>query len=166
MANGANEIRAFRGDYWFLSNFYPCTVIHDGLEFRNLEAAFQAAKCADLSARIGFGILEPADAKKLGRTVTLRSDWEKVKLFILKELVRIKFYCNPELLGALLATGNAMLFEDNTWHDNYYGNCVCPHCQGIQGLNNLGHTLMQLRDQLLHTINCFNGGLFASQASE
>lgn len=162
MTNGVNEIRSFRGGYCFLSNFYPCTVIHDGLEYRNLESAFQAAKCADLSARARFGSLEPAEAKKLGRTVTLRGDWENVKLSILKELVRIKFYSNLELLGALLATGNAMLFEDNIWHDNYYGNCTCSRCHGIPGLNHLGHVLMQIRDQLLRTINCFNGGLFDS----
>ena len=121
-----------------------------------MEAAFQASKCDNLADRIPFQYLNPAEAKKLGRKVRLRSDWEDIKLFMLKELVRLKFISNPDLLNCLLETGDAMLFEDNKWHDNYYGNCICNRCQNIIGLNYLGATLMQLRDQLLHNFNCFN----------
>ena len=157
-----NEIRSFRGDYWFLSNFYPCAILFDGFEFKSVEAAFQAAKCADLDQRAMFQpIGQPAMAKKLGRTVTLRSDWETVKLSILTELVRLKFVSSPELMGALLATGDAMLVEDNTWHDNFYGNCTCDRCRDTVGLNHLGRTLMQFRDQLLHSISCYNAGLYS-----
>lgn len=156
------EIRSFREEYWFLSNFYPCVVIHDGLEYRNLEAAFQASKCVGLLERIRFGALDPAEAKKLGRTVAIRNDWENVKLFILKELIRIKFISNPSLLGALMATGDAYLSEDNTWHDNFYGNCTCARCRETLGLNHLGNTLMTLRENARHFINCANGGLFSN----
>jgi len=155
-----NEIRSFRGDYWFLSNFFPCVIIHDGLEYRNLEAAFQAAKCGNLAERSRFGALEPRDAKRLGRTVALRSDWEHIKLFILGELVRVKFIINPDLLGCLLATGDAYLCEDNTWHDNFYGNCTCPRCKDSLGLNYLGQVLMTLRENVKHFISCANDGLF------
>ena len=37
-------INEFRKDYAFLSNFYECTVLYEGLCYRNAEAAFQAAK--------------------------------------------------------------------------------------------------------------------------
>ncbi len=73
-----NEIRSFRGEFAFLSNFFPCKVSFDGLEYTNLESAFQSAKCVNLAERIPFQSIEPSTAKKLGRTVVLRSDWEKV----------------------------------------------------------------------------------------
>ena len=86
----------------------------------------------------------------------MRSDWEDIKLLVLKELIRIKFISNPNLLYQLLNTGEAYLSEDNTWHDNFYGNCTCGRCQNITGLNHLGSALMQFRDQLWHNINCLN----------
>ena len=152
--NNHNEIRSFRGDNWPLSNFYPCVIIHDGLEYRNLESAFQAAKCSILAERVQFGPLEAAEARRLGRSVTLRNDWENIKLFVLVELVRIKFVSNPGLLRYLLDTGDAYLSEDNTWHDNFYGNCTCTRCQNTLGLNYLGHTLMVFREQMRHFFNC------------
>jgi len=151
------EIRSFRGEYNFLSNFYPCTVVHDGKVYPSLEAAFQAAKCNDLRERDRFQRLEPAAAKKIGKQVAIRSDWEAVKLSILKELVRIKFISEPHLLSLLLSTGDAYLSEDNMWHDNFYGNCTCARCRDITGLNYLGHTLMSLRDQISFFISKHGG---------
>ena len=156
--NMPHEIRSFRGDYWFLSNFYPCTITYDGFEFKSLEAAFQAAKCTDLIERAMYQQLQPAEAKKLGRKIALRDDWEDVKLSILTELVILKFVGNPELMGALLATGSAGLVEGNTWHDNFYGNCICNRCRDTIGLNHLGRILEQLRDRLLHGISGLNAG--------
>ena len=150
-----NEIRSFRGEYWFLSNFYPCAIIHDGLEYRSLEAAFQAAKCCNLSDRAQFAPLEAAAAKKLGGSVALRDDWKNVKLIVLMELVRLKFTYNPGLLGRLLATGGALLREGNTWHDNYYGDCACVRCRDIAGKNHLGVELMLFRRQMMRSIGRF-----------
>lgn len=43
----------FRGEYWFLSNMYPCDVVMEiggqPLRFRNAEATFQAGKCPSVS---------------------------------------------------------------------------------------------------------------------
>ncbi len=147
------EIRSFRGVFAFLSNFFPCTIIYDGQTYLNLEAAFQAAKCADPADRAPFQSMDAAAAKRLGRSVTLRPDWELIKLPILAELVSVKFTSHPALLKNLLATGDLYLSEDNTWHDNYYGNCVCPRCRNIPGQNYLGHILMRFRDQQRLVLN-------------
>lgn len=37
-------ISAFRGKYYFLSNFYAAPVVWDGVSYKNNEAAFQSAK--------------------------------------------------------------------------------------------------------------------------
>ena len=71
------SISAFRGAYDFLSNFYPALITYNGLVFQNNEAAFQAAKCPERSAEFCF--LNPSEAKRLGRRVKLRNDWDQIK---------------------------------------------------------------------------------------
>ena len=46
-----NEINNFNGEYRFLSNFYQCDFVFEGLTYHNAEAAFQAQKCVD---RMGY----------------------------------------------------------------------------------------------------------------
>lgn len=140
-----NTINGFQGEHRFLSNFYPCRITFYGLTFTSVEAAFQAAKCADPQQRKMFCDLTAADAKRLGRSVALRQDWEQRKLTIMHNLLIHKFYENPELLGKLLATGTALLVESNTWHDNFWGNCTCKRCGHKEGVNMLGRLLMEIR---------------------
>lgn len=136
----------FRNEYYFLSNFYNCKVTYEGLTYKNVEAAFQAAKCTGehLHLRNDFVNLNGGEAKRKGRKVPLRADWENVKVNIMHQLVLSKFKENPELRKMLLATGNIELVEDNTWNDTYWG-----RCNGI-GKNMLGIILMQVRYELLH----------------
>lgn len=94
------------------------------------------------SERIQFTKLNPSEAKKLGRKVTLRKDWESVKIKIMEEIVRAKFVQNPELAQKLIATGNAHLEESNTWGDKVWGTV------NGSGANNLGIILMKVRNEL------------------
>lgn len=133
-------IDKFEGDYYFLSNFYPIPMIYQGVEFANSEAAFHAQKCVE--RREEFTHLTPSDAKKLGRQVQLREDWEHVKDQIMLEIVRNKFIQHPSLEEALINTGDAELIEGNWWHDTYWG-----VCNGV-GQNKLGKILMRVRAEL------------------
>jgi len=133
-----NPIKEFRGDYSFLSNFHTCKIEYEGYTYQNVEAAFQAQK--DLTRRSEFENLTPTLAKRLGRKVNLRSDWENVKVGIMKELVKCKFDHNPELKEKLLETGDRLLIEGNTWNDTFWG-----VCKG-KGKNTLGEILMELRN--------------------
>lgn len=69
-------INEFKGQYYFLSNFYTAPVTWCGITYQNNEAAFQSAKVLDNSLREEFAVLDPASAKKMGRRVHLRDDWE------------------------------------------------------------------------------------------
>lgn len=138
-------IDQFTGEYAFLSNFHPCRVSSFGLTYPSVEAAFQAAKCADPKERAQFLTLTPAQAKRRGRHVQMRPDWEQRKLAVMRDLLAHKFQENPELIPKLLATGKSVLVEGNTWHDNFWGSCTCPHCAGRRGCNHLGKLLMNLR---------------------
>ena len=75
----------------------------------------------------------------------MRPDWDARKLTIMHNLLVHKFEENPDLVPKLLDTGGAVLVEGNTWHDNFWGSCICPRCSGERGRNHLGRLLMQLR---------------------
>jgi len=142
------SITRFEGDYRFLSNYYNCEILYDGLGFRSVEAAFQAMKCQTHEERIPFESMNPRQARAAGRKVTLRPDWEQRKLVLMYTLVKQKFAVSPELREKLLTTGYADLVEGNRWHDNYWGSCDCPSCQSKPGQNNLGKILMRVRTEL------------------
>lgn len=133
-------INEFRGKYYFLSNFYESPVTWNGLTYLNNEAAFQSAKT--FSDRECFTNLDPSSAKKLGRKVQLRNDWESVKDDVMYEICKAKFSQSVELKNRLLATGNEHLEEGNTWGDMIWGTV-----NGI-GENRLGKILMRVREEL------------------
>lgn len=135
------KINSFRDEYFFLSNFYEIPVNYNGLIYRNNEAAFQAQKCDD-ETKLQFINLEPSKAKRLGRKVALRPDWENVKIGIMKEIAQAKFEQNPDIADKLIATGNAYLEEGNTWSDRTWGTV-----KG-KGKNHLGIILMEVREEL------------------
>lgn len=86
------SISEFRGEYYFLSNFYSAPVTYNGMCFENNEAAFQAAKCPERMTE--FCRLNPSEAKRLGRRVKLRGDWEAVKDTVMYEICKAKFSQN------------------------------------------------------------------------
>lgn len=134
-------ILSFRDEYFFLSNFYPVEIKLDGIVYPNAETAFQAQKTLDVEERRKFSMLKnPVQAKRLGRKVKLRDDWEEVKLDIMTEVVSQKFLQHPHLIEMLLQTGDEELIEGNKWGDRFWG-----VCKG-KGKNNLGKILMKIRD--------------------
>lgn len=71
--------------------------------------------------------------------VTLHPSWEEVKVNVMKDVLRLKFFCNPDCYATLLSTGDAMLVErtdsDAFWGDGRQGT----------GQNILGKLLMRIR---------------------
>jgi ribA/ribD-fused uncharacterized protein len=141
-----DRIDRFAGLFRFLSNFYPALVVLDGVVYPSVEHAYQAAKSTNGAVREHIRIAPtPAVAKRYGREVLLRPDWESVKIQYMKHLVWQKFSTH-ELLGTLLlATGDAELVEGNTWNDRFWG-----VCRGV-GENWLGRILMDVRVVLRST---------------
>ena len=135
-------IKEFRGRYYFLSNFYNAPVMYDGLLYENNESAFQSAKLLERYKRESFCNLDASTAKRKGRHVSLRHDWEEVKDNVMYEIIKDKFNRNGILKAELLDTKNEELQEGNTWNDTYWGVC------NGQGRNMLGRILMRVRDEL------------------
>lgn len=143
---------SFRGSRYFLSNMCPAPVIVRGrrgrvFRFPSAEAAFQAGKCVNERDACLFERVAPThkgsvDAKRLGRSVRMRPDWNEFRLTWMRTVLIAKFTQNPELARKLLATGDEPLVENNTWGDRFWG-----VCEG-RGENHLGQILMEVRTQL------------------
>jgi predicted NAD-dependent protein-ADP-ribosyltransferase YbiA (DUF1768 family) len=81
-------------------------------------------------------------AKRSGRSLVLRPDWEEVKLPVMEQILRAKFR-HPVLRAQLLRTHPRPLVEVNTWGDRFWG-----VCDGT-GANHLGQILLALRQEFL-----------------
>lgn len=137
-------IDSFSGKYDFLSNFYPCYVEWDNLLLSSSEHAYHYEKTLDAVQRWNIANASTAGlAKRLGRAATLRPGWDTMKDRVMAQVLVVKFW-TPELRQKLLATGDAVLVEGNTWHDNHFGSCRCVDCRD-DGENILGKLLMSVR---------------------
>lgn len=140
-------IERFKGEYAFLSNFEPAETMYDGVLYPSSEHAFVAAKTLSPTLRAYIAtIATPGAARRYGRKLDLRPDWEDVKVDIMHQIVRDKFIRNPELRKKLLATRGEPIAEGNTWGDVFWG--VYHGAVEISGKNHLGYILMKVRKEL------------------
>lgn len=135
-------IHQFQGAYRWLSNFWPCKVIFDGVEYPSVEHAYQAAKTPDQGWRLKILAMDYAgDAKRAARQFPLREGWEGMKLDVMYDLVKQKF-AQPPFCAWLIKTGNGLIEEGNAWNDTFWG-----VCRG-RGENHLGKIIMAVRDEI------------------
>lgn len=135
-------IDRFDGEYAFLSNYSASPFRIDYVLFPTMEHYFQANKADNQNDYLHIANAPtPGEAKRLGRKIQLRPDWEKIKDNIMLTGLRKKF-ADPELRNLLLATGDEELVEGNYWRDTYWG-----VCNGV-GQNKLGKLLMQVREEI------------------
>jgi ribA/ribD-fused uncharacterized protein len=140
-------IGAFEGEYRFLSNFALSTisahVLKQDIHASTVEHAFQAMKAVSADDRICIlSCRTPGEAKRMGKAIKRREDWDEIRVKVMRALVLAKFQQNPKLAEKLLATGDAKLVEGNWWGDTFWG-----VCRG-KGENHLGRILMWVRAEL------------------
>lgn len=151
-----HPLLGFFNEYKCFSNFHKAKIVWLGIEFPATEHAFMAAKTLDQTQRQHISTIDRSpEVKKYGRwQVTLRPDWEKIKFGVMLDVNRIKYTTHDKLAERLLATGNRLLVESNSWHDNIWGDCGCKNRDGKHpgcldaGANWLGIVLMQVRYEL------------------
>lgn len=154
-------ISQFRDEYAFLSNYFPSPILvpcvkvvpfgTPAAEFctvaPTVEHAFQARKTDDLVLREKIATARTAGtAKRMGREVILPPDWEVRKTTVMWNCLVQKFTAHPELMKKLVDTSPKFLVEGNSWHDNYWGVCICGDRCENKGRNVLGKFLMLIRD--------------------
>ena len=146
-----------REDFGFLSNFYPCNLRIAGRAWPHIEAYYQSQKSENPTyhdeilrkdkpswskyvgdSRIGG----PRISKKSWfrkHPEDLRSDWEAIKLEVMKTALHAKFTQHRNLQLALLNSWPAELVEDSP-RDAFWG-----YGENGRGMNMLGTLLIELR---------------------
>lgn len=116
--------------------------MYEGIVYPSVEHAFQGAKCFYMQDKERIAAQPtPGMAKKLGRRVQMKPNWNVERIEVMKVLLRLKF-SDETYRQRLLATGNAVLVEGNNWGDTFWG-----VCRG-QGENYLGRLLMEVRKEI------------------
>ena len=126
------KIKEFRDEYRWLSNFIG-----------GVEQKYQAAKCKHEEDAQKILRMKPGEAKRAGRKVEMRENWEEIKLTVMEDLLRSKFNSEPFRTN-LIKTGNMEIIEGNTWGDKFWG----VDLQSGIGENHLGKLIMKIRSEL------------------
>lgn len=137
---------AFRGGP--LSNFAPsplvmsCRFTSEPRRYITVEHYFQASKAATL-ANHEFIARQPTprDAKRAGRRVELRADWEEVKVDVMRSGLLRKFTSEP-WRSALLRTDDRLIVEESRYDIEWGARRTSV---GWDGANRLGLLLMEVR---------------------
>lgn len=163
-------IREFQGEYRWLSNFWMAKQIVNEIEFCCNEQWYVYNKCtdegkqdtfemngdifyniSDKDAVLAFSRYDGTDWQKAGaikkfgrKKIILNPRFDQIKIEVMRVGLYAKFTQNQELRDKLLATGDAVLQEGNTWGDVFWGIDLTTG----QGENWLGRLLMDLRTQL------------------
>jgi N-glycosidase YbiA len=131
--------------YGEFSNFASFPFDLDGERWPTSEHYFQAQKFIELEYRERIRMkASPAIAARLGRSrkVTIRPDWESVKVDVMRRAVFARFTAHSELQALLLSTGDELLIEAAD------GDAFWGHGADRAGQNWLGRILMEVRSSL------------------
>lgn len=138
-------IKEFQGQYRWLSNFAPVKITIGQFTYSSVEHAYMSEKsdsiewkrfCADSNNT-------PGTVKKASRNITLKYDWDSIKLDVMEKCLNIKFE-HQLYKNLLLQTGNEHIQEGNFWNDKFWGVCLKTN----KGDNNLGKLIMKIRSKI------------------
>ena len=144
-----NESEAFkftRGQWGERSNFAP---IKNGMWLANArwttsEALYQALKGERPNQQILIARAPtPRDAKRIGRSIAMRSDWEEIKIEAMRLTLVAKWLCETSRLRESLSRSRLPYIVEESSRDAWWG----ARRQGVVfvGENVLGQLLMELR---------------------
>jgi len=142
------QVFFYEQDHYYLSNFSAFSLYWEGQTFGTSEAAyhwekFPGARCVDVRHHISHALsaheaFKQAEANKYRR----RSDWDDVKVGIMRRILRAKAAQHEYVRRKLLQTGDRELIE-NSWRDDYWG-----WGPNRDGQNMLGKLWMEVRAEL------------------
>lgn len=141
------QVFFYEQDFYVLSNFSAFTLLWEGEPFYTSEAAYHWEKfrSTDIAtannvrfARSAHEAFKLAEHNKHLR----RSDWDDVKVDIMRDILRAKADQHEYVRRKLLATGDRELVEDS-WRDDFWG-----WGPNRDGKNMLGKLWMEVRAEL------------------
>jgi ribA/ribD-fused uncharacterized protein len=123
----------------WLRNDYPVDIKVGDITYATLEHAYQASKFLDEETKVDISRASVKEAKKIGRSGSIRSDWKDVRENIMKTLLGVKFAPGSLLADRLAKTGSAEIVLEG--YSNFWGT-------KNDGSNILGEILEILREEL------------------
>lgn len=135
-------VNFFRGEFFYLSNFSDYSFTdNNGRRWKTVEHYYQSEKTNDPKEKLLIqNAKTPEIAKKLGRKVKLKKEWDNIKVDVMRNALKFKFNQNKDIRDKLIGTDGYYLIEGNDWNDTFWGEV------NGKGLNVLGKLLMELRD--------------------
>lgn len=142
----SDAVYFYEQDHYYLSNFSSFRVLWKGMDFDTAEHAYHWEKFPhdqfiqkDIrSARSAHDAFKIAEIYRKVR----RSDWDEVKVDIMRCILCAKVSQHEYVRRKLLATGDRVLVE-NSWRDDYWG-----WGPNRDGRNMLGILWQQVRREL------------------
>jgi predicted NAD-dependent protein-ADP-ribosyltransferase YbiA (DUF1768 family) len=151
-----NEIWFTKVDlpYGWLGNMAPYPVLHHGFRWLTTEALFQALRFDDEAIRQLIRMEKsPMGAKmkaKKHKDLMVVQPMSAIDVANMRMCLRLKMEQHRVIREWLLATGNAVIYEDvgarHGARHLFWG--AKQTQQGVLGTNTLGHLWMALRDEL------------------
>jgi len=102
-----------KSSYKCFGNFYPFTIIVEGITYPSVEHALQASKVSDRAIKFQISKASLAEVRNLLEDIWIRPNWNDVKYATLHQLVKLKFESNKELSKVLMGTGTQLLGNKN-----------------------------------------------------
>lgn len=141
------QVFFYEQDFYVLSNFSAFTLQWKGRRFDTSEAAYHWEKFDGMDAEVQDMILEAPSAHEAfkiaeSQKMFRRSDWDTVKVGIMRDILRAKAEQHEYVRRKLLATGDRELVEDS-WRDDFWG-----WGPTRDGQNMLGKLWMEVRAEL------------------
>lgn len=128
-----------------LSNFAFSKMEIDGKEWTTVEHYFQAQKSNSPIIQEQIRVYRtPKEAKMIGRKITLRPDWESIKIDVMRKALNVKYQI-PKFRELLISTGSRDIYEDAPW-DQFWGTGSLRKTE--PGKNMLGKLLMEIRGEI------------------
>jgi predicted NAD-dependent protein-ADP-ribosyltransferase YbiA (DUF1768 family) len=123
---------------------------YKGIEYATSEHAYMSAKSDDMvwKSRCADKQVPAKVIKRESKDIILVDNWDKLKLFVMTEVIDIKFSLEP-FKTQLLSTGDVLIEEGNTWNDLFWG--VDNYTR--KGENHLGNILMEKRKKMKNKIS-------------
>lgn len=148
--------RKTREIYGGLSNMaagYPVCV--NGIDIRTIEALYQACRYPSFP-EIQKKIIKqksPMTAKMVGKPYrkSTRSDWNNVRVNIMRWCLRIKLSQNWNNFGELLRSTDDKAIVEESYKDQFWG--AKSFEDTLVGINALGRLLMELRREYIESLS-------------
>jgi ribA/ribD-fused uncharacterized protein len=135
----------YEHEFYPFSNFSSFMLFWKGEWWMSSEHVYHSEKFTDESIKDEIRNARSAhDAFKIGQQYKekRRSDWDIVKVGIMKDILRAKVAQHPYVKKKLIDSGNRELIEDS-WRDNFWG-----WGPNKDGQNQLGKLWMEVRSEL------------------